>query len=705
MLCYGNCPALTSCHCRSCETCPAGTYRDGCGGYSSGVCMPCADGMYKEGSGYWHSTCTPCTLCSIDEGTGTRAARIGCNATSRGTCVSLVFAAPTCTGLTADSCATWYEESVENQVRLTVVQPLNSAGGARLDISLERVDGTGVFRDVAAVCSLTGSHLGLPYSPSVILPSSQLPSSIECDYVVASMTPSSAMPVFRLRAIYSGQNAWENATALSNGFIILDRSAYLRRGYRDALMLPSASERLERMKALCRENVTNIASAVAVRRACQCADFSSNGHDCAGLSLNMLPPVRKTTAPADSMTASCDADLTLLQTRRNNQQDEERSNGFSSIAQIVHATAQASEASIVARVRNQVQTSHADALISQYDVTLPRLDALLTTRRTHLSTLMTTRRDMIMQLNQLQRNANAAMSGIFSESGLVSNVRADLHVSRVLAQEQYRDAMNTCAEIARRQAWIQGIFGALKVVAGVVMIAGAALTGGALLPAAIGGASLIFGGIGEIGGATNTPVGNMLDTLGSGASGLMSDWPTVPDDGDRPMVSGGCDALLSQNCAQNAFSGLQNRIDVPSSTLAMANQVASAIDSISEMITHLAVPDSLNCAEAPAFLLEVQRLRREVLMLQQFNLASFQLSLASADMQREGIAAIQGRRLPMVHLSAVKQATSVVGVRPEGIKADSPPHPRSFPLCDSWQLRATGGAFHAGSLRRRYVAH
>ena len=106
VLCYDRCPVGNSCNCPDCATCPAGEYRIACGGRSAGLCVGCAPDTYKEGKGYWHSTCTACSECPTS-GDGSRASLVGCSATSKGECVPIAFAQPACAGLTARSCTTW----------------------------------------------------------------------------------------------------------------------------------------------------------------------------------------------------------------------------------------------------------------------------------------------------------------------------------------------------------------------------------------------------------------------------------------------------------------------------------------------------------------------------------------------------------------------------------------------------------------------
>jgi len=76
------CSSSDDAECAVCGGCPAGEYREGCGGSSAGTCESCPSDTYKATSG--DGTCTPCQACDIGM------FRSGCGGLSPGTCTDVV---------------------------------------------------------------------------------------------------------------------------------------------------------------------------------------------------------------------------------------------------------------------------------------------------------------------------------------------------------------------------------------------------------------------------------------------------------------------------------------------------------------------------------------------------------------------------------------------------------------------------------------
>jgi len=104
--------------CSRCESCPAGKHLVGCAREQGGLCEDCPAGQFKPDEGLWNSACVDCQPCT---GTGdSMPARVGCGASARGICVSLVVQKPACTSM---GCTPWWAGGPE-EVVLAASAPL-----------------------------------------------------------------------------------------------------------------------------------------------------------------------------------------------------------------------------------------------------------------------------------------------------------------------------------------------------------------------------------------------------------------------------------------------------------------------------------------------------------------------------------------------------------------------------------------------------
>ena len=512
------------------------------------------------------------------------------------------------------------------QVELALPQ-LNQGQSNNLVVTLEGQDLNGGFKPVGTVCSMVAG-----------------PTFLNCSYLVPTDLPSSdaaALPVFRLRVVYTGTQQFESATSFSDAFIIESRARLYSTRYASALL----QESIEDMILLCNETATDNASAVIVNRACLCADLMNNERDCAGLNRDMLPAVRK--SDEDVVTLGCNARINRLEEARDRNNENELIKSIERMQKSVRLSAIALSESIA----NDIKESKLSAQLVTYTATKERLERRVEGQRNAFANTLQIRREMVVQLDELKMHAHVAFQRLFAtEGGLVADMNATRHAEKAIATKAYQEALGDCK---RRKMFLDGLLGAVKSIAGVALIGFSIYTGN--IAGAVVGGKLLVNGVVKLGDAFDFEVPG-LETVDT----ILNGWPEVSEDEDRPAPVNECDEKgKPKNCATASVKSA-NRRNRPQQ-IGTADDVAAAIDMLNVVLVTLADQQDDPCGDAKESKGQIEQAQREILLVTQFSLASIALSGANADMQEQRNAALYTRRLPLVHLSKVKQATAMVG--------------------------------------------
>ena len=507
---------------------------------------------------------------------------------------------------------------------MTQLLDVNTSPDAALTILLEAQTSSGGFSTVDTVCAFGGNAL-------------LADTGFACRYVVPPMPVSSTLPVYRLHAKLSSSQAWESANALSDPFVVLPRATLLARQFADALQLSDQAAKLARVDTLCNEARTNDTAAVA-SRACHCADLINNGQSCSGLTTDFVPSIRKTAS--DPATTGCNALLDTLGARENQRRFDQLNAALQNAVQTLASVADASQEQIAALVRSTVTTTALQGSIENLVLASQRLGDHVTIARDRRAGLLTQLRDMIKQASIIDQHVNSAYQELFSSHGLTANINASLHTNQLLLSYSRSQAITDCKEAREALSFLNKVMNTLKVLAGVAMIV---MTGG--LGGVIGGASLIAEG-----------------AFGLDADVVLDNWPTIPESGDR-NVTDACGNVFSAGCASSTINRVQNVIDVDAATLETAQQIGQGIDRIGAFVDQLggfSENVDRSCSEAARLDAELQNVKRQLLVLAQFNLGGLALRGAQALVNRNGMRVFTQQRLPLVHLARVKNVHAMV---------------------------------------------